>query len=281
MNSFRTFTRIQTRYRHILSAHFGRRMTAIRPKVPIVSFTFDDFPRSALQTGGMILAQYGARGTYYVSLGLMGKKLPAGAAFLSNDLETVLSKGHELGCHTFAHCHAWETPPDAFEHSIIENQQALCKIIPGTFLKTLSYPIGFPRAATKRRASKYFDCCRCWGESFNFGATDANSLSAVFLEKHKDNYGKLDGLIDENSRVYGWLIFATHDVGPSPSQYGCTPHFFERIVRRAAASGAKILPVSQAWEFINNSPSSALTSDMRVPEGVKCEISHDSSDPAV
>ena len=45
------------------------RPVAIPSQKPFISFTFDDFPRSAWLTGGAILERFGVRGTYYASLG--------------------------------------------------------------------------------------------------------------------------------------------------------------------------------------------------------------------
>src|SRR5579863_2515511 len=69
----------------------------------IVSFTFDDFPRSAWTAGGRILGEYGASGTYYASLGLMGKTTLVGEMFDRRDLEAAAEAGHELACHTYDH----------------------------------------------------------------------------------------------------------------------------------------------------------------------------------
>ena len=69
----------------------------------IVSFTFDDFPQSAWKSGGRILGEYGASGTYYTSLGLMGKTTPVGRMFEREDLEAVAEAGHEVACHTYDH----------------------------------------------------------------------------------------------------------------------------------------------------------------------------------
>ena len=38
----------------------------------MVSFTFDDLPKSAVTTGAGMLEAHGARGTFYVSGGLVG-----------------------------------------------------------------------------------------------------------------------------------------------------------------------------------------------------------------
>jgi len=101
--------RIRDAYRRKLSAITGQRPVKLRPAFPVVSFTFDDFPKSAAHVGSAILGAHNIRATYYVSLGLMGRELPAGPAFSEEDLAKVVGEGHELGCHTFAHCHAWES----------------------------------------------------------------------------------------------------------------------------------------------------------------------------
>jgi hypothetical protein len=265
MGISKTIIRIRNLYRQNLSVLCGRRMVELRPKNPVISFTFDDFPQSALREGGAILTRHGVRGTYYVSLGLMGRELPAGPGFLIEDLKQALAEGHELGCHTFTHCHAWETDPDTFEQSIIENRRALDSLLPGTIFKTLSYPLACPRPLTKRKAAKYFICCRGGGQAFHFGRnagnggrtpafnvgpSDANSLQTCFLEKYRDNPDILKKLIDDNHRSGGWLIFATHDVCLKPSACGCLLHFFEDMVSYAVASGCRVLPVAKAWESI-------------------------------
>jgi peptidoglycan/xylan/chitin deacetylase (PgdA/CDA1 family) len=246
--------RVKGRYRRTSARMFFRRPLVIKTKDPIISFTFDDFPRSALHTGGAILKRYGAKGTYYASLGLMGKQAPTGTMFVREDLETLSQEGHELGCHTFGHCDAGETQPRAFEASIVQNQQALSALCPGVFFRTLSYPIHEPRPLTKRKAEQHFVCCRGGGQTFNVGTADLNYLSSHFLEQSRDNPQAVRDLIDENRRARGWLIFSTHDILEVPTPWGCTPDFFEDIVRCAVNSGAKILPIVQAWEVLSCHP---------------------------
>jgi peptidoglycan/xylan/chitin deacetylase (PgdA/CDA1 family) len=223
-----------------------RREMTIDTPVPLISFTFDDFPKSAVRTGGAILNHFGVVGTYYAALGLLGREEPSGPMFTAEDLEQVIQQGHELGCHTFAHCHSWRTRPAAFEESVVDNRRALATLRPGTTFQTFSYPICAPRPQTKRRMARYFACCRGGGQTFNTGTADLNYLSAFFLEKSRNNPDAVKRVIDLNQRACGWLIFATHDVCSSPSPYGCTAEFFEEIVRYAADSGARILPVAEA-----------------------------------
>lgn len=218
----------------------------------MISFTFDDFPRSALREGGAILKRHGVRGTYYVSLSLMSRELPAGHGFDAGDIAQLLADGHELGCHTFSHCDSWETKPDRFEASLAANRRALERLFPQTAFKTFSYPISCPRPESKRRAAKYFACCRGGIEGFNLGLTDAGNLRAFFLEKQRGGLEAVKRLILENRGVGGWLIFATHDVGANPTALGCPTALFDEIVRCAAASGASVLPVASAWEAIHD-----------------------------
>jgi len=243
--------RVQGRYRRTGARMFYRRPLAIRSEGPTISFTFDDFPRSALHTGGAILKRYAATGTYYASFGLMGKQAPTGAMFVREDLQILLQDGHELGCHTFGHCDAGETEPGAFEESIVQNQQTLSALCPGAVFQTMSYPINQPRVRTKKKAERHFLCCRGGGQTFNVGTADLNCLASFFLEQSRDNPQAVRNLIEENRRARGWLVFSTHDISQTPTPWGCTPDFFEDIVRCAVDSGARILPVAQSWELLS------------------------------
>ncbi|MCC6544755.1 MAG: polysaccharide deacetylase family protein [Nitrospirae bacterium] len=243
-------SRAQGRYIRFVAERLYRRPMAMQNTLPFISFTFDDFPRSALQKGGDILMRFGLRATYYASLGLMGTKASTGMIFIPDDIKKLLAQGHELGCHTFAHSHSWKTSPRVFEESIINNNRALDNLVPGAVFRSFSYPILGPRPFSKRRAGRYFDSCRGGGQKFNIGTVDLNYLNAFFLEKSRDNPRFVEDIIDQNSISKGWLIFATHDISESPTLYGCTSSFFERIVKYSLYSGAKILPVAEALDEI-------------------------------
>lgn len=221
----------------------ARRPCRIELEVPVISFTFDDFPRSALINGGDILQRRGFRGTYYASFGLMGQTGSTGEMFQRDELPDLIQQGHELACHTFDHCDSWETTPEEFEASILRNRQAAAQHVPGVTLKSLSYPISWPRPATKRRVASLFECARAGGQTFNAGVIDMDHLQAFFIEQSRDDFHVIKQVIDDNTRALGWLIFATHDVSDSPTRFGCTSALFERIVDYAEKSGAHVLRV--------------------------------------
>ena len=222
----------------------------------MISFTFDDFPRSALTNGGAILRQYGFSGTYYACFGLMGQQNSTGEIFQGEDLQELVREGHELGCHTFDHCDSWKTTPGEFEASILRNRRAAAQHVPTLTLKSFSYPITWPRPATKRRIASFFECARGGGQTFNVGVVDLNYLKAFFIEQSRDDFDAIKQIIDDNTQAVGWLILATHDVSDSPTRFGCAPALFERIVDYADKSGAHVLPVRDVSERMTHATGS-------------------------
>ena len=243
--------RIAGKYRRTLSHKCARRMVEVNLTTPIISFSFDDAPRSAFSNGGDILKAHGARGTYFVSLGMLESDSPSGIIASQEDLRRAVEEGHELGCHTFDHKDPWKTKPDVFEQSVLKNRQALAKNLPNIVFSTFAYPLSNPNPVNKRLAGSLFNCCRGGGQTFNTGMADFNMLKAFFLDvRGGATIDMVRDLIDRNSVYRGWLIFATHDVVDNPSPYGCTKDFFEEVVVYAASSGSLLLPVGKACEEI-------------------------------
>lgn len=253
--------RIAGKCRRIVSNRFCRRMVAIKSTTPFISFSFDDAPRTAFSLGGDILKANGARATFFVSLGLLDSESPSGTIASKDELCNAVKEGHELGCHTFDHRDPWKTPTKVFEQSVFKNRQALAKVLPNTLFSTFAYPLCGPIPATKRQVGKLFNCCRGGGQTFNVGTADFNLLKAFFLDfRNRDNIDIVRRLIDWNSDCQGWLIFATHDVTDSPSPYGCTKEFFEKIVAYSVRSGACLLPVGKACQELTASCSESAVS---------------------
>ena len=240
--------RARSKYRRACADYLFRRPFAINTSSALISFTFDDFPRTALSVGGSILQKYGRVGTYYASLDLAGKQDASGPMFAISDLAILRKQGHELGCHTFKHCDSSETASSVFLDSVISNQQALQALFPGASFRTFSFPKSAPRARTKQGVGNRFECCRGGGQTFNTGIADLNYLRAYFLEQARGDFSAVKQIIDQNHETKGWLIFATHDICEHPSAYGCTPDFFEAVVQYAVGSGATILPVARGLE---------------------------------
>lgn len=216
--------------------------------MPLVSFTFDDFPRTALSNAGHILADRGARGTYFVSFQMVGGPSVSGPIASRDDLATLVNDGHELGCHTFEHLDGCNSTPAAFERSIAANRAAVADCLPGVDLPVFAYPLDGPVLSIKKAVSKHFVGCRWGGQSFNAGVVDLNLMNAYFLdERTRGDIEAVRRTIEANAAARGWLIFATHDVDRSPSPFGCEPGFFDEVVRLSVESGARVVPMRQAF----------------------------------
>lgn len=253
MSIERLLSRILWKCRRTISNRSCRRLVEIKSTVPIISFSFDDAPRTAFVNGGEILEAHGARGTFFVSLGMLESDSPSGIIASPDDLHRAVKRGHELGCHTFNHKDPWKTKTDIFEQSVLHNRQALSRLFPNTLFSTFAYPLCGPNPTIKSRMGKLFQCCRGGGQMFNVGKADLNLLMAFFLDlRNNDTIDTVKNLIDRNSEYRGWLIFATHDVDDNPSPYGCTKGFFEEVVAYSAHSGARLLTVGKACSEIQS-----------------------------
>lgn len=250
MSSASLWNRCARRFQRESAARFARRSLMMRNAVPLISFTFDDFPRSALLIGGPILEDHDIAATYYASFGLMGQTAPTGEIFRPDDLDQLFAGGHELGCHTYSHCHAWDTSPADFEKSILQNRQTLRELVPSHHFESLSYPISCPRPESKRRARKYFGACRGGGQTYNAGRIDLDNLKSFFIEQALDQPEAMKSMIEATVAANGWLIFTTHDICENPTRYGCRPELFRWLVEISAKSDTRVLPVSAALREI-------------------------------
>lgn len=243
--------RVWNRWRRFTIEYGARREFKLESEVPYVSFTFDDFPRTALTEGGTILRRRGVRGTYFVSTQLLGKPSPSGPIATADDVQGLLADGHGLGCHTYEHLDGCNSSVEAFERSIRQNRDALADVVPAVKLPIFAYPLDGPVLSIKRAVGKHFVGCRGGGQTFNSGVIDLNLLKAYFLDwRNRGNLDAVREVVERNAAERGWLIFATHDVAAEPSRYGCQPDFFDEAVRLSVASGARVVPMMDACKAL-------------------------------
>jgi len=229
---------------------FRRRIPLDLP-FPIASFTFDDFPRSALHNGGRLLKQFDARGTYYASLGLMNTDhVTQGPCFTREDLDVLLADGHELGCHTYAHVGARQKGLVVFEEEIRKNRQHMKEILPGHALRNFAYPGGEVTLRLKRRMRNYALSSRGTYTGINRGSVDLDLLLCQNLR----DFIPLDNVrevVADCCANPGWLIFYGHDVRDNPSSGGCTPEYLEAVLR-IVSQRCRIMTVDDALALIRN-----------------------------
>jgi peptidoglycan/xylan/chitin deacetylase (PgdA/CDA1 family) len=218
------------------------RPAAITWKGGVVSFTFDDFPKTALSVGGSILERYGRSGTYYVALGLCGQCGEMGALHDADDIRSAHARGHEIACHTYSHLDCSRAAKGTILTDITANAVMTTTLIEGAQLVNFAYPFGALSLGAKRVVGAHYASCRGTGGGINRNRVDLAHLLSQRIYASDFDAIELKRLIDENGAVDGWLIFYTHDVTEQPSPYGCTPYQLETVVAYAAER-CTVLPV--------------------------------------
>ncbi|MGA7755552.1 MAG: polysaccharide deacetylase family protein [Candidatus Sulfotelmatobacter sp.] len=229
--------------RQLLSSVYSRRRP-LRTQQPIVSFAFDDFPRTALTVGGSILKSVGVRGTYYAAIGLMNTLNELGEQFRREDLDALLEDGHELASHTFSHVSCRSVTRSMFVHEVEKGRQAIEELTGRADSGNFAFPFGDVTLDAKRSLGGQLASCRGIWQGTNGPEVDLNLLRANSLYGGSDQTLKVQKLILENEQQKGWLIFYSHDVRETPSRFGCTPALLEFATSFALQRSARILTVA-------------------------------------
>lgn len=236
-------------------ARIARRMTQWQtvsplkrvPARPIITFTFDDFPKSSAEAGAGILEESGARGTYYAASGLAGRELVIGEMYDATDLHRLQSSGHEIGSHTRSHrdCAQMRLSESVTDIELGDRQllQMGLKVAPRQF----AYPYGETTPPLKRRLAGRYDCARGILPGINRKGSDRAQLRAIELGDDPFRITRALNAIRSAVTAPGWVIFFTHDVRPSPSAFGVTPETLKRVVAAARSSGASIETMGSAY----------------------------------
>ncbi len=235
-----------------------RRQAPLAPRGPIVSFTFDDFPRSALNVGGRILSAHGVRATYYTAIGLMNTVNHLGDQFRREDLDVLLRDGHELASHTFGHVSCRKVSSATFEDEVERGRRAIEELTGRSDFGNFAFPFGAVTIAGKKIASQHLSSSRSiWG-GVNGPDVDLNLLRANSLYGDIEKCAEVRELILENERRRGWLIFYSHDVSPTPSRYGCSPELLEYAVSFVSQRCARILTVAEVVAELGAGPAQEI-----------------------
>ena len=246
MNAIWSEARVKVSHR--LAMHLQVDTYRLRNAGPMVSFTFDDLPKSAATTGADILEAHGAHGTFYVSGGLVGVTTPEWAAGDASDLLSLRRRGHEIGCHTFSHQRACDLDEASLAGEITRNREYFRLLDPAMTIETFAYPFGYGSFARKQQLRSEFQTCRSIVPGVNAGEVDLQFLRAVPLINRQMNRDRIDRAFDEAQSNNGWLIFYGHDVAERPSMYGCTPDLLDYALEAAARRNIRARTMAEAFQ---------------------------------
>lgn len=218
----------------------------LRNKKGVISFTFDDFPRTALSEGGGILSKHGCAATYYVAGGLTGGMENDIPCHTVQDLKAALRDGHELASHGFAHIPYLRISGARMIEDSERNARFFEDQLQTDAPRHLSYPLGARSVAAKFVLARRFMTARGIRPGINRRLCDLVDLRANALYSRTTNEFIVGDLIRDVAVRGGWLIFYTHDVSADPTPFGATPNLIAFAAHEAVASGCRVLPIRNA-----------------------------------
>lgn len=229
---------------HILCSAFSRPVS-LGGQGPMVSFCFDGFPRTAYTAGGTILKSFGVHGTFYATPGLIDPTDSLGDQLTLDDIDSLLTDGHELGCQTFSHLSCRTLHLSAFELEVLKTRKFLRELT-GYDPSNFAYPQGHVPLRCKRRLGPQMSSSRGPCGGINQQIADLNLLRANSLYGDLDQMDPMEALLSRNVNSQGWLIFHTSDVRRNHSLFGCTPALLDGTLLLAMKKGCRIVSIKEA-----------------------------------
>ena len=245
-----------------LSARVNRRLTPFQAKRnlnlnldrPIISITFDDCPKSVIQNAVPLIEQEGWQASLYMAMGLCGFTNHLGLHMSEDDVKAAYASGHEIADHTFSHVDATTISLEELKKEINKNQARINELgLPPS--QTFAYPYGQTNVKIKKYMEKKFKGARGITSRVHRSTIDLNQINSNRLYSGQ----KFDSLAKEISDLKqnpGWMTIYTHDVRDTPSQFGCTPEEFKHTIEAIKNSGARVMTVANAIDFLESNHAS-------------------------
>jgi peptidoglycan/xylan/chitin deacetylase (PgdA/CDA1 family) len=238
----------RARFSHRMAMHLRVEPFRLRNETPMVSFTFDDVPKSAATVGAAILEAHDVRGTFYVIGSQVGTSSSLWDMGDGDDVVALHRRGHEIACHTFSHKRACDLDAGALNAEIERNQQYLRSLDASIRIENFAYPFGYGSFVRKRQLKTVFKSCRSIVPGVNSGTVDLQFLRAMPLIDRRIDREGIERALDEARTCNGWLIFYTHDVAEEPSPYGCSPALLNEALEAASRRKIPVLNMAEALQ---------------------------------
>ncbi len=221
----------------------------------MITFSFDDFPKSAADTGADILSAVNAKAIYYACTGFAGRTMPTGQQYDETDIKALVDAGHEIGAHTHTHLDCSVALPNTVMADIDANLDSLKAMGVNAPIKHFAYPYGETNLFLKGMLQHRFDTCRGVLAGQNSTDNDRMQLRAMELTAEDTTKDRALSAIETAVQRRTWLHIFTHDVRHNPSPYGTTPSALRQIVRMARDSGIVIVTPTEALNLIQRETS--------------------------
>ena len=233
-----------------LTRRLGVTPLKIKLDRPIVTFSFDDFPKTAMELGAARLKARGWRASFFVSGGLAGVSNHHGDLYDPEDLQALQAEGHEIGCHGYSHLDASRLTAEAVSADAARNRAFLKAAGLNRAPSSYAFAYGEATPQAKKRLLETYSSLRGVQPGINRGIADRGLLKAMPLDGGEGGLKRAVAAVRDVSRNPGWLIFYGHDIRKTPSEWGCTPEFLDVVLHAVEQSGAQVRTQSEALKAI-------------------------------
>jgi len=231
----------------------------LRPSVlqePVISFSYDDFPKSAIDIGAAELEKHDFQGSFYPAATFCGAHEDGQDYYAEEDIQRLRAQGHEIGCHTHDHANLLRLNNCEIDDQFARNQKFFEPMLETDRFVSMAYPFGNVSPRVKKVAQKRFPICRGVWSGVNTGMIDMALLKVVGLDHHLTVEQTRDW-IEEARAVNGWLIFVAHDIQDQHSPFGVSPERYAAIVDAVAQTGIEVRTIRDAAAKAVGDPSLA------------------------
>lgn len=232
-----------------LVGHFPIRQVDIAPARPIVSFSFDDAPATAGREGASIVESADGRATFYLSGGLMRDASREGEMVTAEHARELHARGHEIGCHSFAHRKLGGFSREELRADLRINDSILRDIDGREEPRNFAVPYTMATPGTQGELRQRYLTSRGGWRGVNRGPTDPHFLKAFELREERLGEPAMLEAVRSLQDAPGWMIFFTHDIAEKPGMFGCSISGFARLVEMVANLGYQIATVDEALEI--------------------------------
>lgn len=215
-------------------------MLQLKNTGPVISFTFDDFPSSAMNASKLLTGS-GFAGTFYASMSKMNKP----GFFTADQLEWLISRGHEIGCHTYSHKSLRFCSGEVIKSEFNQNQKTISALFPEYKFQNFAYPFGILPLFGGSQITQSFTTARGISHGINHGKIKSHKLKAVKLYENLHSPEMIQKFLNKAGELNGWIIFYTHGVDKNYDKYSCSPEYFNKILDLSINTGYDILSVAE------------------------------------
>jgi peptidoglycan/xylan/chitin deacetylase (PgdA/CDA1 family) len=229
-----------------------RRPATLHSERTIVTFAFDDITKTAATIGAKLLEDEGARGTFFVASGLLGKRFGSWQFAEMSEIVGLHAAGHEIGCHTLQHPDCQLISNADLPVEVANNAAVLEAAMPDLRLASFAYPYGSVGCRQKRVMMHEFACSRGTHPDINAQHLDIGQLNSFTLNDEGTPVARIAELIEKAKAANGWLMLHTHDVCETPTSEDCSPGLLRAAIELAKAADCEILPIRDAMKFVHD-----------------------------